>query len=177
MATVEPHPTEPASAQADHDRAIVALAALTDPAKLDTLSERAATPRLRKACYWLHEAGDPAHALEQALVQNGSGGTARGEETATALIRNLDILFKLGCLDDAGLEKMRHGRAPTITQGPYAGELAEVDHIVPKSVCPEFDNKLFNLEFMPRTLTRRKSDEVGQRQVQQNPQASSELKG
>ncbi len=34
-----------------------ALSALIDPAKLDTLqSDRAANPRLRKACYWLHVA-------------------------------------------------------------------------------------------------------------------------
>ena len=33
------------------------LAPLIDPAKLDTLKEkRAATPRLRKACYWLQMA-------------------------------------------------------------------------------------------------------------------------
>lgn len=65
-----------------------------------------------------------------------------------------------------GLEKLRHRRPPMITKGPYAGELAEVDHIVPRSVCPELDNKLFNLEFMPETLNRRKAAKIGDRQRQ-----------
>ena len=41
-----------------------------------------------------------------------------------------------------------------------------VDHIIPRSVCPELDNKLFNLEFMPDTLNRRKGAKVGDRQQQ-----------
>jgi hypothetical protein len=35
------------------------------------------------------------------------------------------ILERLGCLDDAGMEKLRGGKAPTITLGPYAGELKD----------------------------------------------------
>ena len=37
---------------------------------------------------------------------------------------------------------------------------AEVDHIVPVSKAPRFENWIGNLEFMPRTLNRRKSDRV-----------------
>ena len=62
------------------------------------------------------------------------------------------------------MDKLRRGNAPTITKGPYAGELATVDHILPRSVVPELDNKLCNLEFMPETLNRRKSDKIGERQ-------------
>ena len=51
----------------------------------------------------------------------------------------------------------------TITLGSYAGELATVDHIIPRSVCPELDNRLYNLEFMPDTLNNRKSDKIGGR--------------
>ena len=143
------------------------LASLSDPAKLDSLTgKRAATPRLRKACYWLHTATDPAEAIEQAQIQNGSQGTSRAQETAKSLLRNLTILERLGCLDDAGLDKLRRGNAPTITRGPYAGELATGDHIIPRSVCPELDNKLFNLEFMPETLNQRKGAKVGDRQKQ-----------
>jgi len=60
--------------------------------------------------------------------------------------------------------KLRRGRAPTITRGPYAGEKAEVDHIVPVSKAPRFENWIGNLEFMPRMLNRRKSDKMGDRQ-------------
>jgi hypothetical protein len=143
------------------------LASLTDPVKLDSLKgERAGNPRLRKICYWLHEAADPAEAIKRAQMLNGSYGSPRGQETATAMLRNVDILERLGCFTEEGLAKLRRGNAPTIMKGPYAGELAEVDHIIPRSVCPELDNKLFNLEFMPETLNRRKSDKVGDRQRQ-----------
>jgi hypothetical protein len=143
------------------------LVGVLDPAKLDTLnskravnSKRAATPRLRKACYWLHTTSNPAEAIKRAQIQNRSHGTPRAQETASALLRNLTILERLGCLTPEGLEKLRRGNAPTISKGPYAGELATVDHIIPRSVCPELDNKLFNLEFMPDSINRRKSDKI-----------------
>ena len=30
------------------------------------------------------------------------------------------------------------------------------DHIIPRSVCPELDNTLYNLEMMPLTLNRKR---------------------
>ena len=63
------------------------------------------------------------------------------------------------------MAKLRKGNAPTITKGPYAGEIVTGDHIIPRSVTPELDNTLFNLEFMPLTLNQRKSAKVGQRQI------------
>jgi hypothetical protein len=62
------------------------------------------------------------------------------------------------------MEKLRKGGAPTITRGPYSGDVTEVDHIIPRSVAPELDERLYNLEFMPKTMNRRKSDGIGQRQ-------------
>ena len=50
--------------------------------------------------------------------------------------------------------------------GPYAGEKAEVDHIIPRSLAPDLDNLLINLELMPMTLNRRKSDKVTERAAQ-----------
>jgi hypothetical protein len=60
---------------------------------------------------------------------------------------------------------LRKGNAPTITKGPYAGEIVTGDHIIPRSVCPELDNALYNLEMMPLTLNQRKSAKIGQRQM------------
>ena len=51
-----------------------------------------------------------------------------------------------------------------ITRGPYAGEKAEVDHIVPVSEAPTFSSWIGNLEFMPMTLNRRKGNKMGERQ-------------
>jgi len=75
------------------------------------------------------------------------------------------ILERLGCFDEAGLAKLRKGNAPTITKGPYAGEIVTGDHIIPRSVCPELDNKIYNLEMMPLTLNQRKGAKITQRQI------------
>ena len=147
------------------------IAPLIDPAKLLTLKgKRAATPRLRKACYWLAMAKgggcDLAAVILQAHAATGHDSAAREAEQATALIRNMTILERLGCLDHDGMDKLRRGRAPTITRGPYAGQLATGDHVIPRSIAPELDNALFNLEFMPEKLNQSKGNKVTERQVQ-----------
>lgn len=146
------------------------LASLTDPAKLDTLKgKRAATPRLRKSCYWVEaarrEGQDPVKLIESAQRINGSYGTKRAKMLVESLARNRTILERLGCLDEAGMIKLRKGNAPTITKGPYASELATGDHIIPRSVCPVLDNVIVNLEFLPATLNQSKGAKVGDRQV------------
>ena len=95
---------------------------LVDPAKLDTLKgERAANPRLRKICYWLETARrsgeDPGAVIAEAHQANGIEETTRERIQREALLRNLTILERLGCLDAAGMDKLRRGNAPTITMG------------------------------------------------------------
>ena len=146
------------------------VAPLIDPAKLDGLEgKRAATPRLRKACYWLEAARRDGHdigeVIDQAHAATGPHEAERMKAQRASLIRNVTILERLGCLDEAGMIKLRKGNAPTITKGPYSGEIVTGDHIIPRSVTPELDNTLFNLEFMPLTLNQRKSAKVGQRQL------------
>ncbi|MDC3255303.1 hypothetical protein OAV21_02800 [bacterium] len=94
----------------------------------------------------------------------GHARTPHGQLAKEALLRNLTILERLGCLTPDNLAKLRRGRAPTITHGHYSGEIAEVDHIVPVSKAPQFESWIGNLEFMPRTLNRRKSNKMGERQ-------------
>ena len=84
--------------------------------------------------------------------------------TAAAMLRNLDIATKLGCINDAGIDDMRHGRSPTVLNGPYGGDKLSVDHIVPRAVVPELDNVIANLELMPLRMNMAKSASVGQRQ-------------
>ena len=50
-------------------------------------------------------------------------------------------------------------------RGPYAGQIAEVDHIVPLAQAGGIGNELANLELLPATLNRAKSDKVGERQA------------
>ncbi|MBK8037762.1 MAG: hypothetical protein IPK22_11590 [Verrucomicrobiaceae bacterium] len=46
-----------------------------------------------------------------------------------------------------------------------AGEITEVDHILPVAKFPQYGKEFWNLELMPQSLNRRKSDTVGQRQL------------
>lgn len=73
-------------------------------------------------------------------------------------------LWTLGCLNAMGLSEMRRGRAPVILRGPYAGEALSVDHIIPRSACPELDKVIANLELMPKRMNIKKSDGIGHRQ-------------
>ena len=80
------------------------LAPLIDPEKLDTLKgKRVATPRLRKACYWLqmaHTSGfDAGEIINQAHAQTGPHEPKRAKAQRASLIRNRVILERLGFTD------------------------------------------------------------------------------
>lgn len=151
------------------DAAVTAVASLIDPTKLATLhSARAANPRVLKCVYWLSEARDrglmPKTVIDEAQKLNLSAEQSRAPLVEAALLRNLDIAEKLGCLTPANLERMRHGASPVISRGPYAGEVAEIDHIVPIAVEPLLGTEIANLELLPRTLNRKKGARMGERQ-------------
>jgi hypothetical protein len=70
-----------------------ALVNLCDPAKIATITaERGANPRVRKICYWLEMARksgrEPSTEMKEVMVNVGWGGTAKGELTADAMVRN-----------------------------------------------------------------------------------------
>lgn len=161
-----------ASARAANETAAAyarTLAHLIDPSSLATLrTPRAANPRVQKAVYWLSHAA--SNSVPQEVVVNlavelvGMEGKA-AKLTKAALLRNLDIASKLGCLDEEGLAEMRRGKSATVRRGPYAGDQLSVDHIIPRSVCPELDNVIANLELMPQRLNSRKRAAIGERQL------------
>ena len=80
------------------------------------------------------------------------------------MLRNLTIAQRLACLGPEGLAKMRRGRSPTITLGPYAGDQLSVDHIIPFAVAPQLDKVIANLELMPSSMNMGKSSNMGDRQ-------------
>lgn len=77
-----------------------------------------------------------------------------------SLLRNVKIARELQLDTPENLARMSEGKSPVVGRGPYEGEPAEVDHIVPRSLAPDLDNLLINLELMPRTLNRKKSNKV-----------------
>ena len=151
------------------DVSVTAVASIIDPAKLATLQvDRAANARVLKCVYWLNYARgrglDPGRVISDAQKLNGSTAKAPAPLVEAALLRNLEIAEKLGCLTPGNLDRMRHGASPLISLGPYAGERAEIDHIVPIAVEPALGKEIANLELLPRTLNRRKGAKMGERQ-------------
>lgn len=148
--------------------AVWAVRSLSDPAKLATLGHRGANPRLNKIVFWLAQARDrgmePATALHFSQLLNGEL-PAPAALRSTNLLRNVKIADELGLLTLENQPSLRAGKAATITQGPYRGQLAEVDHVVPVSLAPEVGNELANLELMPAPLNRQKSARIGPRQL------------
>ena len=128
---------------------------------------RGANARVQKAVYWLavarQDGQKPEAVLDRALAGKMSGDAAK--LTKAALLRNLNIAEKLGCLNAEGLAEMRKGNAPTVRRGPYTGDQLSVDHIIPRSVAPELDNVIANLELMPQRMNAGKRNRVGERQV------------
>jgi hypothetical protein len=143
------------------------VASLIDRGKLATLGNRGANPRIQKSVYWLEQARlageNPAQTAHVAVELAGYSGQAAAL-TEQSLLRNLDIAAKLGCLNGQGLSKMRRGGAAVVTKGPYAGDIASVDHIIPRSVVPELDCVVANLELLPLQMNQRKNSIIGPRQ-------------
>lgn len=148
---------------------VQAVASQSDPAKLATLGSRQANPRLKRIMFYLAAArdlgADPGQVIDQAQQANGSFGTPRAPLVKASLLRNLKICDGLGLLTPENRAALRRGNAPTVTRGPYTGQKAEVDHIVPRAQALETDNELANLEMLPAALNRAKSDKVGERQL------------
>ncbi len=143
------------------------IARLSRPETLASLPERGANPRLNQLIYEMALARsrghNPTNVLRQGVNWGGSHGP-RQRWVEASLERNFDIATRLGLLTSENLRRLERGRSAIITTGPYQGELAEVDHIVPVSLAPELGNELANLELTPASLNRRKSNRVGQRQ-------------
>lgn len=143
------------------------ISSLIDREKLATLGPRGANQRIQKAVYWLataRQAGQkPGDVLDRAVTLAGYKRDA-AKLTKVALLRNLDIAERLGCLNPAGLAEMRRGNAATVVKGPYTGDELSVDHIIPRAVVPELDNVIANLELMPLRMNQKKSATIGDRQ-------------
>lgn len=107
----------------------------------------------------------PEAILERALQRTHGYSADASKLTREALLRNLTIADRLGCLDADGLAEMKKGHAATIRRGPYKGDQLSVDHIIPRTVAPELDNVIANLELMPLRMNEGKNDRVGDRQV------------
>lgn len=109
-----------------------------------------------------NEGADIAEVLRRCEWQNQTP-VEYSDLLTEGLRRNLKIARELELDTPENLLLMKAGRSPIVGSGPYAGEKIEVDHIVPRSLAPDLDNLLINLELMPMTLNREKSNKVTDR--------------
>lgn len=80
-------------------------------------------PAARLLNFTIRKAGcKPSAFAQRAVVLAGYTNPQAAQLTWAALLRNLDIAEKLGCLDEAGEAEMRRGHAPTQHgRGPLDG--------------------------------------------------------
>ena len=170
---------------AEESAPIEAIANLTDPKKLATLKgERASNPRFQKCLYWIEsyeksKAGERVDyssishkvgvikLIQRSVELNGlniDSGYCR--RLATSLLLSFTMANDYGLFTTEGMNELRQGKAATITKGEYAGQEATADHIIPLSVCPELQNQIFNLQFLPASLNSSKGNKVKKEQVQ-----------
>ena len=77
----------------------------------------------------------------------------------------MKIADELLLFTPANRERLRRGNAAKVPRGPYNGETIEIDHIVPLNLAPEAGNELANLEMVPQSVNRKKSDHITTRQL------------
>jgi len=149
-------------------QAIQSLASLSDPDKLATLDERGANARVNKIVFWLWDARAKGIAPEKAIRWAQSLNRTkepRASLVKESLLKNLQIADELLLFTPGNREQLRRGQAAKIARGPYAGQSVEIDHIVPYSLAPEIGNELANLEMLPQTVNRQKSNHITTRQL------------
>lgn len=163
-----PEIVQPAAAKKPTFAESAQIASLIDPAKLATLKDRGANPRILKIVAILFQAKtngkNPVEITNQAIEKIGWDGTDKGRMTAAAILLNLEILEKLGSTKPEDIAELRRGRSPTVRLGPSIGDIVSVDHIIPRAIAPELDNVIANLELMPLKLNQSKNDSIGGKQ-------------
>jgi len=152
----------------DDSTPAMAIASLTDPQILANLQgERASNSRFQKCLYWLATARakgeSPSDIIASANLKNGEQVTSYGTLLSSSLTANLAEADKLGLFSPEGLDELRQGKSATITEGEYSGQKAEAEDVIPVALCPELQNQVMNLELLPASLKRSKSDKVTER--------------
>jgi hypothetical protein len=146
---------------------IGALASLTDFQKLATLNPqtRPVNPRVKKILYWLFVAErkgiPPEQAIDRAFAQNGNARSRKAAGAKSQTITNFRTAKILGLFTADGLPLLKRGHAVKISNGTYAGEFIEIDHIVPLARYPQFGDELANLQLLPQSQNRSKGDRMG----------------
>jgi len=155
-----------------------AIASLTDRNRLASLKGgRASNPRFQKCLYWLaigeamskerggEEMDGMVKVIEEASRLNKTFGTPYASAIKDTLIAGYIKALLYGIFNPAGLEELKRGKSATIKRGDYEGQEATADHYIPRSVCLELDNQIFNLRLLPSSQNASKGDKVDKKQM------------
>jgi hypothetical protein len=104
--------------------------------------------------------------IAEASRLNKTFGTPYASAIKDALFLGYIKAENYGLFTSAGLEELKQGKSATINEGEYAGQEATADHYIPRSVCPELDNQIFNLRLCPASVNSSKGDRVRKSQVE-----------
>jgi hypothetical protein len=104
--------------------------------------------------------------IEEASRLNKTFGTPYASAIKDTLIAGYIKALLYGIFNPAGLDELKRGKSATIKRGYYAGQEATADHYIPRSVCPELDNQIYNLRLCPSSVNSSKGDKVGKEQVE-----------
>ena len=105
----------------------------------------------------------PEVVLDESAKLNKTEGTPYAGFVRWGLLENLKIAKELGLLTPEGMAELKRGKSATITKGQYVGQEAEASLVIPKAVCPELQNQVMNLELLPASLNRARSEKVTDR--------------
>jgi len=135
------------------------LSNLADPIKLASLKgARPANSRYHKILYYMHESEKagikPAKVLDACLPSGTQSEFFYAKAiNKSNLMENYANAKDLGIFDTTdNRARMRRGLAPRITRGPSAGQIVEVDHIIPRATAPELSSNLGNLRYLPESV-------------------------
>lgn len=150
-----------AHARSPDEIATKILGPLLDPGRIATLKgDRPINTRLYRILGWLETARLAGGSVDKVIIAaqrtNGAIDAPCSLEDRTALRRSWEELERFGCFTPKGIETLKKGGSPKITRGEHAGDIIHLDHILPRSVVPEFDSRFLNLIPVPSTVNLRR---------------------
>ena len=99
------------------------------------------------------------------IAQTGYGTSVGGRADNAAILWSHRKLERWKCFTEAGMDKLRRGGSPEITDGEHKGDSVALDHVLPRAVVLELAARFYNLEALPSAVNRKKSAKITEREV------------
>ncbi len=121
------------------------------------------TERLQKMALLVHRAEEEKVDIEK-MVDTALSRLDMPASYAPALthslIRNVRFGQQHGLFEDGNAERISRGEAPSIKNGGYDGDVAEVDQVIPHYLAPEISTNFANLVWKPKAVIEAGTDDL-----------------